>query len=83
VAAHHIQVGLADHPHPQIVKSSREEASEGGDEGNCTISASNTDADSDEVLLTDEALNVPVLVNFLDVLGESRASIGKFLVGWL
>ena len=71
VAAHHVQVGLADNAHSKVVKCSCEEASKGGDEGNCAISASDTDANSNEVLLTDEALNVAVLINLFDALGES------------
>ena len=71
MAAHHIQVGLADNAHSKVVKCSCEEASKGGDEGNCAISTSDTDANSNEVLLTDEALNVAVLINLFDALGES------------
>ena len=42
VGPHHVDVGLADHPHAQVIEGPGEEGSEGADEGDGPVSAGNS-----------------------------------------
>ena len=58
MAAGTVDVGLRDGAHPELVEGPGEEGGERGDEGNGPTAAPGADRHTDQVLLSDEALDV-------------------------
>lgn len=71
------QTHLRDGTHAQLVKCAGEEGSKGGHKGNSAVTAGGTDAHSHQILLSNEALNIPANKGFAFKLdrGESRAGL--------
>lgn len=67
-----VHVRLADGAHADLIEGAREERGERGHEGDGAVAASGADGDSDEILLGDEALDVPLGERFLQLVGERR-----------
>ena len=70
VTADHVEVCLGDDAHPQVVEAAGQKGRKSGGEGDCSVPAGHSDADTEHVLLADEALDVAVLVDLQQLLGE-------------
>ena len=66
----HVDVGLGDDAHPEVVKGPGQEAGEGGDEGDGPVPAGGPHGGADQVLLADEALDEPGGVHLEHGLGK-------------
>ena len=71
MAASNVDISLADDTHPKVVKGSAEEAGEGGHEDHGAVTASHANTDASQILLANEAFDMPFGKDFTKFLAES------------